>query len=147
MAVPPLFSFFYFPLNPFIVNTSKNDYTWGDLDSEASCAGILKFWCRYRFTLGQLTCLRYTSVFGLQVVLTLPVNKQPRFPSANNLLNLHVIFFPGSGIVLIKILITTYDLILCRRHFLRLLTRAVMKNACFRCCFIHWCLGAGSGPV
>lgn len=92
----------------------------------------------------------YSSIFGLQVALTLPVNKLPRFPSANNLLNLHIIFFfffPGSGIVLIKMLITTYDLILRRRHFLRLLTRAVMKNACFRYCFIHRCLEAESGLV
>lgn len=90
----------------------------------------------------------YSSIFGLQVALTLPVNKQPRFPSANNLLNLHIIFFfPGSGIVLIKMLITTYDLILRRRHFLRLLTRAVMKNACFRYYFIHRCLEAESGLV
>lgn len=129
-AIHPLFFTYYYHLNSFIVNMSKNVSTWADRDSEASCEGvnISKFGCRYVFYLGDLTCWRCTGIFGLQVVLTLPVNKQPWFPGANNLLNLHIIFFPGSGVVLIKMLITTSDLILCRRHFLRLLA---MKKRMF----------------
>lgn len=139
----PFLCSYYFPLNLELFygeHMNKNDYTCGK-------SGFRSQLWSYLEILMQIHVYTYTCVFSLQVALTLPVNKQPWFPSANNLLNLHIIFFPGSGIVLIKMLVTTYDLILCKRRFLRLLTRSVIKSACFRCCFIHWCLEAGSGPV
>lgn len=63
-------------------------------------------------------------------------------------MNLHIISLPGSGVLLIKVFVSVYDLILCRRHFLRGLIRAGMETRVFPMLFsIHWCLEAQSGPV
>lgn len=71
-----------------------------------------------------------------QVASTLPVK-------SHDLLNLHMISLPGSGVILIKMLITVYDLILCRRHFLRGLIRAGMETPVLPMLLsIHWCLEA-----
>lgn len=82
-----------------------------------------------------------TTLFGLQVASAPPV-------SSHDLLNLHVISLPGSGVILIKVFITVYDLILCRRHFLRGLIRAGMETRAFPMLFsIHRLLEAQSGPI
>lgn len=82
-----------------------------------------------------------TTLFGLHVASMLPVKSR-------DLLNLHMLSLPGSGVILIKVLITVYDLILCRRHFLRGLIRAGMETPVFPMLFsIHWCLEAQSAPV
>lgn len=81
------------------------------------------------------------TLFGLQVALMLPVK-------SHDLLNLHMISLPGSGVILIKVFITVYDLIPCRRHFLRGLIRAGKETPVFPMLFsIHCCLEAQSGPV
>lgn len=82
-----------------------------------------------------------TTLLGLQFASTLPVK-------SHDLLNLHMISLPGSGVMLIKVFITVYDLILSRRHFLRGLIKAGMETPVFPMLFsIHWCLEAQSGPV
>lgn len=81
------------------------------------------------------------TLFGVHFASALPVK-------SHDLLNLHMISLPGSGVILIKVFITVYDLILSRRHFLRGLIRAGMETPAFPMLFsMHWCLEAQSGPV
>lgn len=99
------------------------------------------FGCRFVFTLREFVWGNFRGLRPPFLVFifasALPVKR-------HDLLNLHMISLPGSGVILIKAFITVYDLILCRRHFLRGLIRAGVETPVFP---MHWCLEAQSGPV
>jgi len=112
------------------------------MDSEASCEGISRFWCRCVFSPREIYMLGVHHWFCSsgcfdtackQTAMILQCKWLIKFTSK----------FPGSGIVLIIMLITTSDLILCRRRFLRLLMRAVLKNACFQFFFCQALVSGG----